>query len=664
MGHVLPYAQNLPQKVRVVRRLMNRVKAAGLSSKLNLNILITITAFSMATYHMIYTQYIILDPFLHNNVHYAFSLVLVYLMELKNKSRVYWPLLIFLIALSLVSTLYIHVNYEELVSFRGPMYALTPVDIFIGIALLVVGLEATRRAFGNIFPVIALIFIGYAYFGHYIKGPLHTPSQSINELLSMYSVGLQGGMYGTVLTVSANYIFLFVLFGGVLGATGASRFFLQMGSLAAKKLRGGPAITAVIASMLMGSVTGSSMANVATTGAFTIPLMKKVGYKPYQAGAIEAAASTGGQIMPPVMGAAAFVMAEMLELSYVRIMAAAVIPALLYFFSVAMYAQLQALKMNIVAQMRVEKIDVKRLLADAPIFIIPFFLIVTLLLLRYSPMFTIFWAIVALLVLNFAQVMIRREKLVLDQLLSGFVSGASGGARLGVTCAMLGPVVSTITVTVLGLRVPSIVALWSGGNLMAALLITMCASILLGMGSPTLVAYILVALVAAPVLVHLGVSPLSAHMFTFIFAVFSCMTPPVAVAALAACGIARSSYLRTALEAVKVGFVGFIVPYMVIFAPGLILEHISYTLTVLVVLASLIAITCFSAGLVGYALRELRIYERSFCFFITVMLLTFTVTKIQAFLFGGLAAFAVFTVWQFIRLKRSLSVPSDMNSMQ
>ncbi|MBW1803265.1 MAG: TRAP transporter fused permease subunit [Deltaproteobacteria bacterium] len=566
----------------------------------------------------------------------------------------------FLIALSLFSTVYIFIEYTNLAEMRGPLYLLTNFDVFVGISLIVIALIGCWMTFGAVFPIIALCFMCYAYFGRYLSGPFATPEIPIRELMSVYSMGFTGGLYGMTLGISANYIFLFVLFGGVLGATGASRFFTQLGSLAARKMAGGPAITAIVSSALLGSINGSAMANVATTGAFTIPLMKKVGYKAEQAGAVEAAASTGGQIMPPVMGAAAFVMAEMLEMPYVRVMIAAAIPSLLYFFSTGVYVQLQAKKMKIDARGAIKSAPARDVLADAPIFIVPLVIIVVLLLMRYSPMFTIFWGIVALFVLNGIQVAIRKEKGAMKRFLDGFVKGAVSGAAIALSCAVLGPIIATVTKTVLGLKIAGIIAQWSGGHLVFALLITMVASMILGMGVPTMPAYVLVALVACPVLVKMNVTLLSAHMFCFIFAIFSCLTPPIAISAIPAAGIAKSSYLRTALESTKVGLVGFLVPYLIVFAPELMFEHSSFFQILITVISSVAAIMALGSAIVGYCYHELGILERLIFGVAAAFLFGTVVADNNLVSFVALALYIALVLWQRSKMKADArSAPAE-----
>ncbi|WP_298067838.1 TRAP transporter fused permease subunit [uncultured Mailhella sp.] len=612
-------------------------------------ILMAGVALAMALYHLVYTQWMILGPIQHQNLHYMMALVLVFLWAFtKQKTTLGKAAVVLLIGLSIYATAYMFLNYSGLQEERGPMLDLTGQDMLVGVLLVGLGIEASRRSFGWVFPIVALCFIAYAVFGHNLPGPLQSPRIGIDELLVSYGLDLSGGIYGQVLGISANYIFLFVLFGSLLGATGAARFFNQVGMLTGSKLDGGPAITAVVSSALMGSVTGSVMANVAATGAFTIPLMKKVGYKPYQAGAIEAAASSGGQIMPPVMGATAFVMAELAEVPYVTVMAAALIPSLLYFLSVGMYAQLQAKRLGI----RMDPSDIaafsfRAFLHDAPIFVLPLLAIIALLVMGYSPMFTIFWAMMLLLVLNVIDIATSKRYDQLKNILPAFIDGAVTGAKIGVTCAVLGPIMTTVTKTLLGIKIPQLIVLWSQGSIPLALFITMCVCLILGMGVPTLAAYLLVSMVGIPVLVNMGVDPFAAHMFVFVFACFSCLTPPIAIAALPAAGIAGSSYMRTALEASMVGAVGFAIPYLVVGRPALMLGQGPFGETLAVSIVGVFTVIAFCMMITGYGMRPLRLPERWGLAFVVALCGLWIGAGQLPFLLTGLAVFAALLALQF-----------------
>ncbi|MCQ2444813.1 MAG: TRAP transporter fused permease subunit, partial [Mailhella sp.] len=551
-------------------------------------------ALAMAAYHLLYTQWMVIGPIEHQNLHYMLALVLVFLWSYSKSKTVTgkFSALAFIV-LSLYATGYMFLNFYDLQEERGPMLDLTQQDLVVGALLVLLGLEASRRSFGWAFPIVAVCFISYACFGYMLPGPLASPKIDLDELLVSYGLGLSGGIYGQVLGISANYIFLFVLFGGLLGATGAARFFNQVGAFAGSKMAGGPAITAVLPSARMGSVTGSVMADVATTGSFTIPMMKKAGYRSYQAGAIEAAASSGGQIMPPVMGATAFVMAELAETPYVMVMSAALIPSILYFLSVGVYAQLQAKRLGLSSDGAMSGFTWRGFLHDAPIFLLPLISIIAFLVMGFSPMFTIFWAMAVLFVLNLIDICTSRNWEQLGRILPAFVDAAVTGAKIGVTCAVLGPIMTTVTKTLLGIKIPQLIGMFCGGSVTMALLITMVVCLVLGMGVPTLAAYLLVSMIGIPVLVNMGVLPFAAHMFVFVFACFSCLTPPIAIAALPAAALAESRYLRTAIEASIVGVVGFIIPFLLVKSPELMLGFAPLSATIASASVAAVTVICF-----------------------------------------------------------------------
>jgi len=611
-------------------------------------------ALVMAAYHLLYTQWMIIGPIEHQNLHYMLALCLVFLWSFtRSKTMLGKVTALGFIGLSLYATIYIFLNFYALQEERAPMLDLTQQDLIVGALLVILGLEASRRSFGYAFPIVALCFIGYAIFGHELPGPLASPKIDIDELLVSYGLGLSGGIYGQVLGISANYIFLFVLFGGLLGATGAARFFNQVGAFAGSKLAGGPAMTAVISSALMGSVTGSVMANVATTGAFTIPMMKKAGYKPYQAGAIEAAASSGGQIMPPVMGATAFVMAELAETPYVMVMSAALIPSILYFFSVGIYAQLQAKRLGLKSMSDTLGFTWRSFLHDAPIFLLPLLTIIVFLIMGFSPMYTIFWAMVVLFVLNLIDIASSKNWSQLRALIPAFVDASVTGAKIGVTCAVLGPIMTTVTKTLLGVKIPQLIVLWCNGSLPMALFITMCVCLVLGMGVPTLAAYLLVSMIGIPVLVDMGVMPFAAHMFVFVFACFSCLTPPIAIAALPAAALAEANYLRTAVESSIVGVVGFVIPFLLVHAPELMLGYAPLSATLISAGLAALAVLCFGMGYCGFARRCLNKAERAFCFVAAVAFCEFLFDHSPIAIGVGSAAFAMLAFTQ-IRTPRSV----------
>jgi len=566
-----------------------------------LDIAIAVTGVTMVIYHLVYSLYLIQDPIPHLNTHLGLGLILVFLSKSKKKGTP-WPLILALVILTIVSTGYVHVFYDDL-DLRAMFN--TPLDLVIGIVLIVLSLEATREAFGIVLPILALVAIAYAFTGHLLPEPFHTMYISWDQIIGRLSIGLTG-IYGNILAVSANFIFLFMIFAALIQATGAIEFFVQVGKLVGRKFRAGPAMAAVVTSGLVGSISGQAGANVTVTGSFTIPLMKKIGYRPEQAAAIEAAASTGGPITPPVMGVAAFLMVGITGIPYHKIIGVAAIPALLYFFAVGLYVHFQAAKLNISAV--AEDIDLRELLLRAPLFFIPFFLIIILFVRGFSPMFVGFWAVVSVIILS----LFRKEtRPGLSKLVGSFVEGAKLGASIAATCACIGMILGIIVATGLAVKLPVAIETFFGGNRFLLLFFTGIVSAILGMGMPASASYVVVAIVIAPTLVKLGLTTLAAHFFAFFFANFSFLTPPVALAALFASQLAGAPYIKTSLEALKVGIGGFVLPFMIAFYPLLVWEATNMLFAVTGFIACLLTLIIFQAGFVGYFLTHLNQIERT-----------------------------------------------------
>ena len=566
-----------------------------------LDIAIAVVGIAMAVYHMVYALYLVQDTIPHLNTHLGLSLILVFLFKGKKTGKP-WPLIALWVVLTLVSVLYVHILFDEL--DMRTMFN-TPLDLVIGVILIVVSLEATRQVFGVILPVLALVAILYAFTGHFLPGALNTQYMSYDQIISRLSIGLSG-IYGNILAVSANFIFLFMIFAALIQTTGAIEFFVQVGKLVGRKFRAGPAMAAVVTSGLVGSISGQAGANVTVTGSFTIPMMKKMGYKPEQAAAIEAAASTGGPITPPVMGVAAFLMVGITGIPYHKIIGVAVLPALLYFFAAGLYVHFQAAKMNI--QSVPEEIDKKELLLRAPLFFVPFLIIVVLFVRGYSPMYVGFWAVISVVILG----CLRKEtRPSLSKLVEGFVDGAVLGAGIAGTCACIGIILAVIVVTGLGVKLPVAIEMLFAGNKFLLLLATGIASAILGMGMPASASYVVVAIVIAPTLIKLGLSTLAAHFFAFFFANFSFITPPVALAALFSSQIAKASYIKTSIEAMKVGIGGFVLPFMIALYPLMMWERTETVFAVAGAVACVVSLIVFQAGFVGYLKTKLHSFERA-----------------------------------------------------
>ncbi len=617
-----------------------------------LDLSILVIGCSMVAYHIVSTQKFLVGPSEHQNIHLGFSLILLFLTWLRlaaGKKRV---IEVVLLLASLAGVCYVGILDEELE--RRVLFNTTP-DLIIGGILITVVVIACWRSFGAALPIVAIICVFYMAFGFYLPGPLHGPKYALYRVIASLSVGLTGGIYGMVLSVSANYIFLFMVFGALLQATGGTRFFFEIGKLFSRKLRGGAAMSAVIGSAVVGTITGSAAANVAITGAFTIPLMKKAGYTPAYAGATEAAASTGGQIMPPVMGAAAFGLVAFTGVSYVEVMAAAFIPAVLYFFSLGLHTQLAAMRLNVTNVLANEPIDRKQIALGAPLFFIPIAILMYLLVARYSPMYAACWSIVAMVIVAFVR---RETRPSFGKLVNGFAEGAKLGAMICVASATIGLIITSLQETGLVTRLPTLVERWSGGNFLPALMITFFISLFLGCGMPTLAVYVTVAMVGAPVLIKMGLPMLQAHLFVLFSGVFSYLTPPVAVGALVASQMAGETYMKTALTGLRIAGIAYLLPFLIALVPAITLQQPDIFEAVVTVIAAFAAMISFGMVVESFWLKRISRAAMvlpliSFLSLVTFLLIKGWFAWSGVLFLVGIAIILLITAYQWWTLKTS-----------
>ncbi|MFH0914720.1 MAG: TRAP transporter fused permease subunit, partial [Chloroflexota bacterium] len=471
------------------------------------------------------------------------------------------------------------------------------------------------------------------------------------------------GIYGLPLSVSANYIFLFLLFGGLLQMSGATNFFMEVAKLVSRRLRGGPAQMAIISSAMCATVTGSAMANVMITGSFTIPAMKKIGFEPATAGAVEAVASTGGLITPPVMGATAFIMSALTGIPYVQIMAAAALPALFYYLSCFIYVELYARKLNLPPM----SADINRntVIRGAPAFFIPMAVIVALLVMGFSPIHTAAWAVISTFAVFVVTNAITRDIPVRRQfrlLLDGTVDGANSGAGIAVVCAVLGLMMGMLTMTGMGVQITRIVADWSHGMLFLAAFITMIVCLFLGCIVVGTVGYVLTAILAAPVLLKMGVSPLQVHMFLLFYTAYASFTPPVATAAIAAAAISGAPYLKVGIRSWTIASGLFTFPFIFLWNQTLFLkapDPLTGTLTILALIVGLVALnmatTGYSLGRIGWRTRLL--FALCFAGF-------FAYTIILNYLFLGAATvlLALLILWRWSEARERAKLVAEVGS--
>lgn len=556
----------------------------------------------MFVYHMITTQYLFLGAYEHQSVHLGFMLSLLFLSQARNaRSPLGFAWRIALAVAAVAATSYVFANIQHLEEVFG--YP-DPMDMVVGVVLILLVVEATRAAWGLTLPIVASIFVLYFLFGHLVGGQLYHREFNFDYVVSYLSIGLSG-IFGSFLSISANQVFLFVVFGALLSVIKVNDFFFEAGKIAGRVFQGGPGQTAVVSSAMVGMVSGAAVANVAVTGAFTIPFMKRVGYKPEHAGAIEATASTGGQLMPPVMGAAAFLMASFLGVGYSEVMLAGIVPALLFFWGVMLGVQFLAVKHGL--RPPHELIDFRLLARRLPLFLIPLAVLIGMLLMQFSPSNAAFWAILLSIGLAYVD---RETRPRLRHLFQCLADGALIGAQIGVSLAVVGLIAQTLITTGLGTKIAGLVEILSQGSLVLALMMTMVVSIILGCGVPTSAAYTLVAIVVVPIIVKMGVEPMSAHFFAFYFAVISALTPPVALAALAGAGIAGANYFKTSLSAAKLAISGFIIPYLVVFNPALVLRADNWLWAFGTFVAVPLSMTLLTAAIYGCGLTVFSKAER------------------------------------------------------
>lgn len=570
--------------------------------------LIVLASIGMGLFHVYTGLFGALTAIWQRCIHLGFGFVILYLME-SSKSKG-WPGKGISAVLALVgvgTAAYLIANFDAIIwRFGSP----TTADLIMAAICLALVIDISRRSLGWALPIIAIAFLAYAFVGPYLPGILRHRGYDLARVLNQMYLTTEG-IYGVPLGVSASYIFLFILFGSFLLSTGAGDFYISLADAAVGKARGGPAKVAVVASALFGTISGSAQANVAGTGTITIPLMKKTGYKPEFAAAVEATASTGGQIMPPVMGAAAFLMAELLGVPYSRIVMAAIIPAVIYFASVLCSVHFEAVKHNIGGLADEDVPNAGELLRTGWPFIVPLMVLILLLVVfKWTTNKAAVYSVATVILVGFIQ---KQKPFGIKEIIDSFVDAAKGSLGILASCACAGIVVGVINLTGLGLRFSNIFVTAAGGNLALLLVFTMIACVILGMGLPTTPAYLVLSVLGVPALVTLGVPPLAAHMFIFYYGCLSMITPPVALAVYVGAGLAGANFWKTGWLSVKLGLAAFIVPFFFIYNPSMLWEgsfwSVAYTGLTAVGGAVLLA-----GAVIGWFIGNLGTLERLILF--------------------------------------------------
>lgn len=573
---------------------------------------VTLVAVAMSLFHMYVAAFGPPEAFIFRGTHLLFALTLVYLLyPLRSGAAAYWRVADFaLMAAGWSFILYLFLNYDYIINRIIYIDDLTAWDKIFAVLSVVVVLDATRRVIGWALPATAIVFLAYAVFFTRVKG------QVLLEQLYLSTEGI----FGSTLGVSASYVMLFVLFGAFMEKSGTGRLFMDFAMSITGHTAGGPGKVAIVSSSLFGTVSGSAVANVMVDGPITIPLMKRTGFRPPFAAAVEAVASTGGQIMPPVMGAAAFVMAEFLVVPYAQVAMWALVPAIMYFIGVFFAVHFEAKRYQLAGVPRSQLPRLADVLWDRGHLFIPILMVLVGLVLGYSAPLAALAGALACLPIALLRAT-TRAGIAWRSVLDALVDGARNTLAVAMACACAGIVIGVVTITGLGITFTELVIGLSRNSLVLALILTAMAGIVLGMGMPTTPAYIVMVSLLVPALIKLGAITPAAHMFAFYFAVLSAITPPVALAVFAAAGLAKADMWRTGWEAVRIAAPTYIVPFMFVYEPSLLLIGDWHT-SLLAFVTACIGVMCFASALQGYlAGREAKVWERALLFAAAVLLI-------------------------------------------
>jgi len=519
-------------------------------------------------------------------------------------------------------------------------------DTVIATILVLMTLEGARRAGGWPLPIICISFLVYGLWGGNLPGLFwhrgNTWSRMVNHLFSHTE-----GIFGTSVAVAASFIFMFILFGAIMNKSGMGKFFTDISMALAGHTKGGPAKVVVIASALLSSVNGSAVANVVTTGPFTIPLMKKIGYSKEFAGAVESSASVGGQILPPVMGAAAFIMAEITGYRYSEIIVFAALPAVLFYVGVFVQVQLRASKDNLVGVERSKLPSVKEVLKERghlllPIFVLLYFLLFTPITVTRAAFYTI---IATILIAQLRKV----SRMSIKDIFDAMADGAKQTAPIAAACAAVGIVIGVVSITGFGMSMVNAIIAIGGQNMALTLVFTMITCMILGLGVPSIPAYIITASIAAPALVRLGVPLISAHLFVFYFSKFANITPPAGLVTMAASGISGGNPIKTGVQALKLSLAGFVIPFMFVYSTHLLLRDVTFFEGLQAAVMAFLGVFLLGVAVEGYLFAKVNILVRIVAFCTAIMLIApYIITDLI-----GLALLAAIVVIQFVKMKKN-----------
>lgn len=605
-----------------------------------------LVAIGIALYHFITSFIGYPATHLHRSLHVSMMLMMAFILYPATKkssmTRIPWYDYIF-IALAIGITVYVWTDY---VNFINRMGMPNTTDVIVGTILILLVMEASRRISGWPLVILSSLFIIYGLLGQHMPSIFMHRGYSWAKIVNHAFINTEG-IYGTSVNVAASYIFLFILFGAVMNKSGMGQFFNDIALALAGHTKGGPAKVAVIASGFLGSINGSAVANVVTTGAFTIPLMKKTGYSKEFSGSVEAVASVGGQLLPPVMGAAAFIMAEMLGVKYGVIIISAAIPALIYYLGIIVQVQLRASKNNLMGVPKQQLPKVSAVMKSRGHLLLPIiFLLYMLLFSGMTVIFSAFCTIIATIVVS----MFRKEtRMSLRDIIDAFAEGTRAVVPVAVACAVVGIIIGVVSLTGFGLNMANAIIQLGSTSLLSTLLLTMVTCMILGMGLPSIPAYLITATIAAPALIQLGVPAIAAHMFVFYFAMFANITPPVALASFAASGISGGDPMKTGYQSVRLALAGFIVPYMFVYNNALLLIDTTPLIAIRVVITAIIGVIMLGITAEGYFLSKVAVLYRMIIFIGALLLITENVVQDLI----GLTIFVTLIIYQKYRMRIS-----------
>lgn len=560
-----------------------------------------IIAIAMSTFH-VFTAVSSIPSMEQRCIHVGFALTLTFMQSIiDGKNKLCRAISFIFIVGVLVSTAYVFDQWHDMImriAFPDKL------DIYMGCVITIALLEAARRKLGWALPFLAILFILYALYGRYLPASIGHRGYSLKRVMSVLYMELSG-IYGQVAGISATYIFLFVLFGAFLENSGAGKFFIDLSTATVGKSSGGSAKVTTVSSCLFGMVSGSAVANVMTVGPLTIPMMEQSGYSKRFSGAITSVAGTGGQFMPPIMGAAAFIIAETLGIPYMNVAKAAFIPGVLYYLAIIFIIDLRSSKLHMKGLDEVpnwKTVLKKDFYLSIPVLLLVYFLAV----IRWSPIKSGFWAIIAMIAVSWLR---KDTRMGPKKILKAFEAGAYGSLDVAIVCALAGIMIGMLSVTGLGLKFSNLLLALSGGKLPILLALTMVAALILGMGMTTTSVYIILSVLVAPALIKMNVTPLAAHLFVFYFGILSAITPPIATASYAAASVAKDDPMKLGWAAWKIGLSGYILPFMFISSPELLMEG-SWSAIILATISGTIGVFALSVAIEGYYRGEMNVIFR------------------------------------------------------